>query len=1130
MNIAGMARARTTGIGLGGATIEVVVKAGKGEKIIASACAAADGSFDFPCPEESCKTLLESPEAFVRVLGPRGEAARSPICRRRGFLEYCIIVAPDELTEELVVPEEIISPHEHEHDHVKHDGAGHSGHDDHAKHSMTHGPKVRCRTIYLKIEPIQAYCPVAPDDTDHMRYKVDCMRGEGHEDGTIPPNEVDRRRVDAVVYREYLDAAYTVPNTAPIVPADVNEPHWDRRVPGCVIWARPGERLFIHVYNADDMHHSFHVHGLIYGIDSDGSWPFGVEAPDGRRSDAICPGESWCYVFDVTRDTIGAWPFHDHVMDIDAQVARGLFGAIIVRDPAAPKADYEVPLFMHRMDPDRSSAEFDFRNVQPGGAPVSYTFTAEGTYDYDCVIHPSMTGRVRVVAGGPMSANVAIIDSPPSFSPNDVTVGPGGAVTWTNAGIQTHTVTARAGAGLTSYCLNGRAFVGNTPTIVARSGRRIRWYVMDLDLSMQWHNFHLHGQRWQVGGERMDTRSLGPAESFVADSIVPHVLLKPIEGCGPCHAELRAVPAPEERYRFPTVKRGHGRMYKPGARGALPAKAHTHGMPAMGHAHEPIIDLHQKKVTLRGDFLVHCHVEMHMMQGMAGLVRAVETVRLDKDLAECLGFELPVEDGSTCRDVEMPCEPTGPMGPGKWDAIPDLDIFVVHAAMLQTGKVLLWSGTAEAGYPTVSRVWDPVTDARTSQSYAADLFCSGHAWLPDGRLLVAGGAPIGAMNGTHIFDPATETWNVVANMNEARWYPTLVTLADGRVLAASGWGASGVEVWDPGAGNWQLVPGATRTFQELYPSLHLLPSGGVFYSRAGWNPPDLSHLETALLTLSVGGPLTGSWADLGLQTFSDRQEGAAALLVDDTVSPPAAHVYVIGGGYVGTAAQKNMQSMERIDLTSPAGATWTRLADMSQPRGNVTAVLLPDGRILAVGGRRNYKWDADPSPVLEPEMYDPATNTWTTLAPMAHPRQYHSVAVLLPDGRVLTAGGIDPTVGGTPGRDQRYLELFSPPYLSVAHRPSITALAANVAYGGALSVSTPDAAEVTSVVLLRPTSLTHHTDAGLRRIVLPIVSRTATQINTRGPSTAFVAPPGPYMLFLVGANGVPSAARFIRVG
>ena len=144
------------------------------------------------------------------------------------------------------------------------------------------------------------------------------------------------------MYREYLDPNYTTPNPAALVPSDVTEPLWSRRVPGAVIWARPGERLYVHVRNGDpDECHSLHVHGLRYGIDSDGAWPRGVAARYGRRSDEILPGQTWTYVFDIDETTIGAWPFHDHVRHVQANIDRGLFGAIIVRDPTAPRVDHE---------------------------------------------------------------------------------------------------------------------------------------------------------------------------------------------------------------------------------------------------------------------------------------------------------------------------------------------------------------------------------------------------------------------------------------------------------------------------------------------------------------------------------------------------------------------------------------------------------------------------------------------------------------------------------------------------------------------------------------------------------------------------------------------------------------------
>src|SRR6266853_5185201 len=200
------------------------------------------------------------------------------------------------------------------------------------------------RNIYLKIERILDYSPVEPDDhvSPPIQYRRDCMRNPGHEDATIPADEVAARRLTALIYREYLDPQYLVPKPDKLIAADINEPAFPRRVPGTVIYAKPGEWLRIHVKNADGTPHSFHMHGLRYGIDSDGSWPFGTQSDDGRRSDEICPGQTWTYTFEVTEKTIGVWPFHDHYRNIGAYVNRGLFGGLVV----LPEKEHEhLPRF-----------------------------------------------------------------------------------------------------------------------------------------------------------------------------------------------------------------------------------------------------------------------------------------------------------------------------------------------------------------------------------------------------------------------------------------------------------------------------------------------------------------------------------------------------------------------------------------------------------------------------------------------------------------------------------------------------------------------------------------------------------------------------------------------------------------
>src|SRR5260370_29592375 len=200
------------------------------------------------------------------------------------------------------------------------------------------------RDIYLKIEIISGYSPVEPDDhvSPPIQYGRDCMRNMGHEDGTIPGDEVAARRLTALIYREYLDPQYLVPKPDKLVAADINEPAFARRVPGTVIYAQPGDWLRIHVKNGDGIPHSFHIHGLRYGIDSDGSWPFGTQSTDGRRSDEICPGQKWTYTFEVTDDTVGAWPFHDPCPPIAAAVNRRLFAGLVVLEK---EADERLPCF-----------------------------------------------------------------------------------------------------------------------------------------------------------------------------------------------------------------------------------------------------------------------------------------------------------------------------------------------------------------------------------------------------------------------------------------------------------------------------------------------------------------------------------------------------------------------------------------------------------------------------------------------------------------------------------------------------------------------------------------------------------------------------------------------------------------
>ncbi|HEX5718620.1 MAG TPA: multicopper oxidase domain-containing protein, partial [Thermoanaerobaculia bacterium] len=593
-------------------------------------------------------------------------------------------------------------------------------------------PACEERHIYLKIERIENYSPVMPQEkaVPPVQYGRDCMRNHGHENGLIPKAEIEARSLTAVVYREYLDSGYLIPKPDKLIDADVNEPVYTHRVPGTVIYTRPCQRLKIHVWNTDDVPHSLHVHGLRYGIDSDGSWPFGTEAAHhGGRSDAICPGKTWIYTFDVPANALGAWPFHDHTHHMSNKIDQGLFGGIVVLGPCdrpprrlhfpwkllqpiyldierserlplfadrrlPEKLDFDeetivslaphvharrlkdetrlhlkhhidfleeftlreiavtrriintdhVPVFFHVMANPDSKPVFDTGDIEELGGEAEITFNEAGEYEYFCRHHPEMTGIVRVVPGGPTPVTVFIVGGPPmAFAPNDVTVAVGGVVKWINNSTFHHTATSREGAAMATHCINGRGFVGNSPTVVGRSGQRIRWYVFNLDTSATWHNFHPHAMRWKFGGEYLDIRSLGPAESFVVESEIPPVLLL----------------TPEEEKAQDPAHRPPGATLR----------------------------------RLKGDFVFHCHVHHHMMNGMVGLVRARQSLWLTDDMAHEISHRtgLPLDDGSNaCPNVDP--HPCHAHGTGRWEEVVGApEVAFMHSVLLPgTRRVLYW--------------------------------------------------------------------------------------------------------------------------------------------------------------------------------------------------------------------------------------------------------------------------------------------------------------------------------------------------------------------------------------------------------------------------------------------------------
>jgi hypothetical protein len=505
---------------------------------------------------------------------------------------------------------------------------------------------------------------------------------------------------------------------------------------------------------------------------------------------------------------------------------------------------------------------------------------------------------------------------------------------------------------------------------------------------------------------------------------------------------------------------------------------------------------------------------------------------------------------------------------GSWEPITSrFKHLPIHVALLKTGKVLAISGTGNdphnEGRPFRAEVWDPVRGgdgAEVGGELPADLFCSGHAFLPDGSVLVAGGTrlydrlkfgvgvpPFRGHASTCLFDPETETWSSVSKMRRGRWYPTLLPLADGSILAAAGLGQyfpwffrRSIETFVPDAG-WKTRRSATR-WLPLYPRLHLVPgidgrSGGVFYS-GSFNthytyPFRLKRFPTALLALS-----SYSWRGMGPPTHPQREEGASVLL---PLMPPDYRptVLLLGGGtFHGSTV---VPQAESINLGDP-DPHWTDLpTQMAHPRYYPYSVLLPNRAVLVVGGRVG-KGDhrmhmpmpameqdgilgppQDAQAVREAEMLDPDAGTWHLMAPMQRDRLYHSNALLLPDGRVMACGS-----NPARGSNELTIETYKPPYLFRGDRPAIDAAPGSVRYGDSFDIRTEQADAIDEVAFVRPSATTHCVNPEQRYVGLHFERVDGATLRAAIPTDPFVAPPGFYMLFIL-TDGIPSEAAFVRV-
>lgn len=459
-------------------------------------------------------------------------------------------------------------------------------------------------------------------------------------------------------------------------------------------------------------------------------------------------------------------------------------------------------------------------------------------------------------------------------------------------------------------------------------------------------------------------------------------------------------------------------------------------------------------------------------------------------------------------------------------------INVAHAAVLRTGWVMFIESGCRVSPPSQTPIWNRATDEiRLPAPPTDNLYCCGHTFLSDGKLLaVGGGGDSGDTDHPNMawkFDPTNGpagTWEPTRNssgtrtfMNFDRWYPTCVTLGDepGRVFIASG-RPTQMEIYSESTGTFSLVTTpADRQFRALYPGLHLLPGGEIFFAPVGFrsggsSPGDYGLNEpSGYFDFSPTNSFAGAWTDLGP---NDRTKGMSVLLISPTY--PFVQVMTVGGGNLSKSGTYQIINLSTLSPTWGPELSLPIRAGQTQPtsRVNVNIVLLPDGTVFVSGGA------AAGEPCW---LYNPVSNSWTEMDETPRERKYHSFAVLLPTGEVMSCGWTNNTI-----------DIFQPPYLFRGARPVIDDAPDVVHHGDSFTIETPQASQIAKVVLVRPMAPTHNTDTEQRVIQMLFHTTGATTLSATAPNgwhPHATAPRGWYMLFIIDGDGVPSVAKFIQL-
>jgi hypothetical protein len=462
-----------------------------------------------------------------------------------------------------------------------------------------------------------------------------------------------------------------------------------------------------------------------------------------------------------------------------------------------------------------------------------------------------------------------------------------------------------------------------------------------------------------------------------------------------------------------------------------------------------------------------------------------------------------------------------------WPLIP------IHAVLLSDGRLLTY-GTDGKGNQTgyfIYDVWDPRDNSHNTlpNSTKTDIFCSAQIMLPQsGNVLVAGGdnwtgtsTTNTGNNNSNIFTPRNnslpDSLTGSGTMNRSRWYASPVTLPDGRIYIQGGSGGNDYPEVRDSAGNFLLLsPGVpTSSLFPLYPRNRVAPDGRVF----GYSDRDMYYVDlrgngsiTPAGVMPSDGPSGWTSADVMYAPGKILRCGGGSNALPET------------GGSVIQA--KNAAAVIDINGATP---TYKKMPSMPVSLHWASATVLADGNVVVTGGSLlENRLDGMNTTAL---LWKAGTGGWTQGArsTVNVARLYHSVALLLPDGTVWSAGG------GAPGPQTNLnAEIYYPPYLftssgAFASRPTITSGPGGITYGQRFGVGVSSTAGVQRVTFIKTASVTHSCNFEQRFMQLSFTS-TAGGLSVQAPSSRALAPPGHYLLFVIDSQGVPSVAKIVALG